>query len=67
MRTELVTDALGMAIVRRQPQNRTGDERTILHSDHGAQFTSWAFGQRLRAAGLLASMGTVVPRSLIML
>ena len=59
MRTELVTDALGMAIVRRQPQNRAGDERTILHSDHGAQFTSWAFGQRLRAAGLLASMGTV--------
>jgi putative transposase len=59
MRTELVTDALGMAIVRRQPQNRAGDQPTILHSDHGAQFTSWAFGQRLRAAGLLASMGTV--------
>jgi len=55
MRTELVTDALGMAILRRQP---TG-EQTILHSDHGAQYTSWAFGQRLRNAGLLASMGTV--------
>ncbi len=26
---------------------------------HGSQYTSWAFGQRLRAAGLLASMGTV--------
>ena len=35
MRTELVTDALGMAIVRRQPQNRAGDQPTILHSDHG--------------------------------
>ena len=58
MRTELVTDALGMAIVRRKPQNR-GDERTILHSDHGSQYTSWAFGQRLRQADLLASMGTV--------
>jgi putative transposase len=58
MRTELVTDALGMAILRRQPQNR-GDERTILHSDHGAQYTSWAFGQRLRQADLLASMGSV--------
>ena len=23
------------------------------------QYTSWAFGQRLRSAGLLASMGTV--------
>ena len=55
MRTELVTDALGMAIIRRKPENDT----TILHSDHGSQYTSWAFGQRLRAAGLLASMGTV--------
>jgi putative transposase len=59
MRTELVTDALGMAIVRRQPEKHTADSRTILHSDHGAQYTSWAFGQRLRAANLLASMGTV--------
>ena len=56
MRTELVTDALGMAILRRQPTETDG---TILHSDHGAQYTSWAFGQRLRNAGLLASMGTV--------
>jgi putative transposase len=55
MRTELVTDALGMAILRRTPENDT----TILHSDHGSQYTSWAFGQRLRTAGLLASMGTV--------
>lgn len=54
MRTELVTDALGMAILRRKPENHT-----ILHSDHGSQYTSWAFGQRLHAAGLLASMGTV--------
>ena len=55
MRTELVTDALGMATIRRHPDNNS----TILHSDHGSQYTSWAFGQRLRAAGLLASMGTV--------
>jgi putative transposase len=55
MRTELVTDALGMATIRRRPDNNS----TILHSDHGSQYTSWAFGQRLRAAGLLASMGTV--------
>jgi putative transposase len=55
MRTELVTDALGMAILRRKPD----DGSTILHSDHGTQYTSWAFGQRLRSAGLLASMGTV--------
>jgi putative transposase len=54
MRTELVTDALGMAILRRRPESGA-----ILHSDHGSQYTSWAFGQRLRNAGLLASMGTV--------
>ena len=59
MRTELVTDALGMAIIRRRPDNQSEDARTVLHSDHGSQYTSWAFGQRLRAAGLLASMGTV--------
>jgi putative transposase len=63
MRTELVTNALGMAIVRRQPQNRAGNQRTILHSDHGAQGTSWAFGQRLRAAGLLAVKPRLVDRS----
>ena len=59
MRTELVTDALGMAIIRRQPDKQPDDKRTVLHSDHGSQYTSWAFGQRLRATGLLASMGTV--------
>jgi putative transposase len=59
MRTELVTDALGMAIIRRQPDKRASDDRTILHSDRGSQYTSWAFGQRLQKAELLASMGTV--------
>jgi putative transposase len=55
MRTELVVDALGMATLRRRPTS----DSTILHSDHGTQYTSWAFGQRLRAAGLLPSMGTI--------
>jgi putative transposase len=59
MRTDLVTDALGMAIIRRRPEENTDNKTTILHSDHGSQYTSWAFGQRLRTAGLLASMGTV--------
>lgn len=53
MRTELVLDALGMAVTRRDPDG------TILHSDHGSQFTAWAFGRRVHAAGLLGSMGTV--------
>jgi putative transposase len=33
IRTELVTDALGMALARRTPAN----DETILHSDHGTQ------------------------------
>jgi putative transposase len=37
-KTELVTDALGMAILRRRP----AEKDTILHSDHGTQYTSWA-------------------------
>ena len=32
---------------------------TIVHADRGAQYTSWVFGHRLRAAGLLGSMGRV--------
>jgi putative transposase len=52
---ELVVAALAMAVTRRQPDA----DSTILHSDHGSQYTAWAFGKRLRDAGLLGSMGTV--------
>lgn len=55
IRTELVLDALGMAILRRRPSK----DQTVLRSDHGTQYTSWAFGNRLRAAGILPSMGTI--------
>jgi putative transposase len=54
LRAELVVDALQMALWRRQPP-----DGTIVHSDHGTQYTSWAFGRRLRAARLLGSMGSV--------
>ncbi len=54
MRTELVVDALQMATWRRRPP-----PGTIVHSDRGGQYVSWVFGQRLRAAGLLGSMGRV--------
>jgi putative transposase len=53
--TDLVVNALAMAVTRRQPEKNS----TILHSDHGTQYTSWGFGRRLRDAGLLGSMGTV--------
>ncbi|MFQ5471852.1 MAG: IS3 family transposase [Dehalococcoidia bacterium] len=55
LRAELVVDALEMARWRRRPT----PGRTVLHSDRGSQYTSWAFGHRLRAAGLLGSMGRV--------
>jgi putative transposase len=54
MRAELVADAIDMATLRRRPP--TG---AIAHSDHGSNYCSWVFGQRLRASGLLGSMGTV--------
>jgi len=31
----------------------------IHHSDHGSQYTSLAFSQRLQEAGILGSMGSV--------
>jgi len=55
MRSDLVVDALQMAIWRRRP----APGATIAHSDHGSTYTSWAFGRRLRGAGLLGSMGSV--------
>jgi len=55
LRAELVVDALDMARWRRRPPAG----QTVVHSDRGAQYTSWAFGHRLRDAGLLGSMGRV--------
>jgi len=54
MRAELVADASDMATWRRRPP-----QGAIAHSDHGSNYCSWVFGQRLRRAGLLGSMGTV--------
>ena len=53
MRTELVTDALLMALTRRRPA-----PGLIWHSDQGGQFVSLAFGQQARAAGIAQSMGS---------
>jgi putative transposase len=54
LRTELVVDALEMALWNRQPK-----PGLVHHSDQGCQYTSLAFGRRLRQAGLVASMGSV--------
>ena len=53
MRTELVQDALQMAITNRRPDNGL-----IFHSDQGSQFVALAFGQQARAAGIAQSMGS---------
>ena len=53
LRTELVLDALGIAIQRWRP---TG---VIHHSDMGSQYTSLAFGRRCREVGVRPSVGSV--------
>ncbi|GAA3587966.1 IS3 family transposase [Amycolatopsis ultiminotia] len=50
----LVTNALGMAIDNRAPQSGT-----IIHSDQGVQYGSWAFTKRAKDSGLVPSMGSV--------
>lgn len=55
VRSELVVDALEMARWQRSLHG------TIVHADRGAQYASLVFGHRLRAAGLLGSMGRVAP------
>jgi putative transposase len=54
LRTELVVDALEMALWNRQPK-----PGLVHHSDQGCQYTSLAFGRRLGQADLVASMGSV--------
>lgn len=53
MRTELVLDALQMALRQRRPANG------VHHSDQGSQYTSLAFGRACRDAGVRLSMGRV--------
>jgi putative transposase len=56
MRTDLVLDALRMALARRPAG---ADVQLIHHSDAGSQYTSYAFGQVLDDHGVLASIGSV--------
>ena len=53
MKTQLVLDALNMAIHRRKPLD------VVHHSDQGTQYTSIAFGSRCREANIRPSMGSV--------
>jgi len=53
MRTELVLDALQMAVRRRRPS-----PGLIHHSDQGLQYVALGFGQKARDAGIAVSMGS---------
>ena len=53
LRTDLVLEALNMALWQRRP------ESVIHHSDQGTQYTSIAFGLRCREAKVRPSMGSV--------
>jgi len=52
LRTDLVLDALDMAVEQRRPTS------VIHHSDRGCQYTSIAFGERCRQVGVDLSMGS---------
>ncbi|WP_086023070.1 IS3 family transposase [Streptomyces sp. SPB074] len=54
MRTELVIDALAAA-----ERTRGSLNGAIMHTDHGAQYTSGAFADACRRAGVLQSMSAV--------
>jgi len=56
MRTDLVLDALRMALHQRQPG---ADVALVHHSDAGSQYTSIDYTQTLDDHGVLASIGTV--------
>ena len=53
LRTELILEALNMAVDQRRPQG------VIHHSDQGSQYTSVAFGTRCEKLGVRPSMGSV--------
>ena len=50
----LVVNALDMAIKNRRPE-----PGGVVHADHGTQFTSWAFTNKIRSSGMMPSFGTV--------
>ncbi|MBG6095815.1 transposase InsO family protein [Nocardioides luteus] len=55
--TAALVNALGMAIDARLGKRE--NPGTIIHSDQGVQFGSWAFTRRAKESGLLASMGSI--------
>lgn len=44
--------------------NRKPKDGAAVHSDHGSQFTSWAFSERVKGAGLALSRVVSVTHSI---
>jgi putative transposase len=53
LHTELVLAALDAALTQRRPR------QVVHHSDHGCQYTSYAFGKRCQEMNVMPSMGSV--------
>lgn len=53
LRTQLVLDALNMALAQRRPLD------VVHHSDQGSQYTAIGFGLRCKEAGVRPSMGSI--------
>jgi putative transposase len=55
LRSELVLDALGMAVAARGPSL----DELIAHSDHGSQYASLVYGAYAKQSGIELSMGSI--------
>jgi putative transposase len=54
LKSELVLDALGMAVAARRP-----NDRLVAHSDHGSQYTSLVYGTYAKQSQIDLSMGSI--------
>jgi len=59
MNTSIVLDAIEQAIWTRQRAGVTDLTGLVHHADRGSQYGAIAFGERLAAAGIAASVGSV--------
>jgi putative transposase len=59
MNTDMVLDALNQALWQREREGHDDYQHLIAHSDHGVQYTSIRYSERVDQAGLKPSTGTV--------
>ena len=59
MNTDMVLDALNQALWQRGREGHDDYQHLVAHSDHGVQYTSLRYAQRIDEAGLTPSTGTV--------